>query len=122
MVFKGQANILLWTLITLLSDEGLPYKEECTSSLNVNVKFPSGKIIPCSFSKTTTAWSRVLFEEVAKQTGVPIELQMLSYKMKLIQPDIPIQKYGLEDGCCIDLVIKGVGGGNGSDAGIVKKK
>lgn len=44
---------------------------------------------------------------------------MLSYKMNLIQPDIPLQRYRMEDGCCIDLVIKGVGGGNGSDAGIM---
>jgi hypothetical protein len=112
----------MWTLLTLLSDEGLPYKEECHPSLKVNVKCPSGKIIPCSleYSSKTKVRSRALYEQVAKQTGVAIELQILSYKMNQIQPDIPLQRYRLEDGCCIDLIIKGVGGGNGSDTGIVK--
>ena len=121
MILDVQTNIIgIWTLLTLLSDdsEGLPHKEEYNSSITVNVKCPSGKIIPCSFINTM-ARSQVLFEEISKQTGVPVKLQMLSYKMNLIQPDIPLQRYRMEDGCCIDLVIKGVGGGNGSDAGIM---
>ena len=118
MIIKSQMNILgLWTLLTLLSDEGLPCKEGCHSSLTVNVKCPSGKIVSCSleYSSKTMVLSRVLFEEVAKQTGVPIKLQMLPHRMNPIQPDIPLQKYRLQDGCCIELVIKGVGGGNGDE-------
>lgn len=121
MILDVQTNIIgIWTLLTLLSDdsEGFLHKEEYNSSITVNVKCPSGKIIPCSFINTT-ARSQVLFEEISKQIGVPVKLQMLSYKMNLIQPDIPLQRYRMEDGCCVDLVIKGVGGGNGSDAGIM---
>ena len=112
----------MWTLLFLLSNDGLPYQDEYHPSLNFNVKCPSGKIIPCSleYSRKTRVRSRSLYEQVAKQTGVAIELLILSYKMNLIQPNVPLRRYKLEDGCCIDLIIKGVGGGNGSDTGILK--
>ena len=39
--------------------------------------------------------------------------------MRLLCPDIDLQHYDLENGCCIDLSVKGVGGGGGSDTGII---
>ena len=83
MIIKGQTNIIgLWTLLTLLSDEVLPCKEGCHSSSTINVKCSSGKIVLCSleYSSKTMVQSHILFEEVAKQTGVPMKLQMLLYQ------------------------------------------
>ena len=36
---------------------------------------------------------------------------MLFYQGSLIQLHIPLQDYGLKDGECVSLVVKGVGGG-----------
>ena len=45
--------------------------------------------------------------------------QLINNKMRLLHPDIDLQHYDLENGCCIDLSVKGVGGGGGSDTGII---
>lgn len=45
-------------------------------------------------------------------------MQMLLYKMHLIRPDENLQRYGLENGCCVDLSVKGVGGGGDTDTGM----
>ena len=38
-------------------------------------------------------------------------IQMLFYRGSLIQPHVPLRYYGLKDGECVSLLVKGVGGG-----------
>ena len=82
-------------------------------SLEITVKCPSGSSIPLSVE--SNAVGKVLFESL---TGVPANKQMLYYKMRLLRPDISLQHYDLENGCCIDLSVKGVGVGGDSGTGI----
>ena len=57
-----------------------------------------------------------LYEEIEKQTGIPKTSQMLSYNSKLIHPNVI--PYGLTHGSCINLLIKGIGGG-GTETGSI---
>ena len=53
-------------------------------------------------------------------TGVPTDMQLLSYGTKLIRPNKKLQDYNLQDNCCVHLSVKGVGGNGGSNTGILK--
>ena len=86
-------------------------------ALNLNIKCPSGKLVSCTVELGSEATlGHTLYEAVEKQTGIPKTSQMLSYNSKLIHPNVILQKYGLTDGSCINLLIKGIGGG-GTDTG-----
>ena len=43
---------------------------------------------------------------------------MLTYGMHFLQPDVSLNHYQLQDGCVIDLSVRGIGGA-GSDTGVV---
>ena len=58
----------------------------------------------------------MLFDEIERLTGIPTGLQIIICGQRMMHPSIPIQQFGIEDGKCIILSVKGVGGG-GSDEG-----
>ena len=104
----------------LLSDYTYPIPPDCMpkSALNLDIKCPSGRLVTCSVELGSEATlGHTLYEDVEKQTGIPKTSQMLSYNSKLIHPNVILQKYGLTDGSCINLLIKGISGG-GTDTGI----
>ena len=118
MIINARKDFLgMWAL---LSGGGYPYEQQYDSSFKIDVKCPSGKVFTCclDYSSEKSVFSQILFEEVEKQTGVPMKLQMLSFRKNLIHPGVPLSKYNLKDGCCINLLIKGVGGGGETDTGI----
>ena len=91
-----------------------------SSSLTITVKCPSGGIVTCIIENTDPeALGKHLFEKVEEMTGVPTNMQLLSYGTKLIRPNKKLQDYGLQDNCCVHLSVKGVGGNGDSDTGIL---
>ena len=109
-------NLGLWMIMILFSDGSQP-KGTCTS-LKIFVKYPSGKETPCTIEYSDTVLGKTLFEKVEELSGIPLDMQMLSYKMHLVRPHIPLRQYGLQDGCSINLSVKGLGGGGEIDAGM----
>lgn len=107
------------TLMGSLSDESLSpsTNPDGHSVVHVNLKCPSGVMQPITLKYSCNVLSVVLFKEVEKITGVPTSLQMLTYGMHFLQPDVPLNHYQLQDGCIINLSVRGVGGA-GSDTGI----
>lgn len=85
------------------------------SSLQITIKCLSGANIPLTIE--SDAIGKTLFDEVENRTSVPSEMQMLSYKIHLLSPDISLKNSGVVNGCCIDLSVKGVGGGGDTDTG-----
>ena len=84
--------------------------------LHLTVKCLSGEKIPFVLDYTDELLSRALFCKVEQITGIPQDLQMLFYKTHLLNPVTPLRVYCLEDGCSIDLSVKGVGGGGETDS------
>ena len=81
------------------------------------VNSPTGKVYHCDAEYTnvsSTTCQIILCEEVMKQTGVPMDLQMLFSCGKLIPPRAPLCEYSLVNGCCLTLIVKGLGGGGGT--------
>jgi len=86
------------------------------SVVHVNLKCPSGVMQPITPKFNCNVLSIVLFKEVEKITGIPISLQMLTYGMHFLRPDVPLNHYQQQDECIIDLSVRGIGGA-GSDTG-----
>ena len=101
-------------LLALLSDTH-PQGSEIYS-LKFCLKCPSGETIPFVFEYSDELLSKMLFSKVEQVTGIPQDLQMLSYKSHLINPDTPLREYRLEDNSSINLSVKGVGGGGENDS------
>ena len=62
-----------------------------------------------------------LFVRVEQLWCIPPELQMLSLGGHLLQPQTHLQSYQIENGTCIDLSVKGLGGGGESDSSTGKE-
>ena len=90
-------------------------------SLTIMVKCPSGEAVSCNI-ESTESLGKDLFEKVEEMTGVPTNMQLLSYRAQLIRPNIKLQDYCLKDGCCVHLSVKGIGGNGNSDTGILNNK
>ena len=60
----------------------------------------------------------VLFKEVEKNTDIPTSCRCSLMECILLQPDVSLNHYQLQDGCVIDLSVRGIGGA-GSDTGVV---
>ena len=84
--------------------DGSQSKGACTS-LKIFVKYPSGKETPCTVEYSNTVLGKTLFEKVEKLSGIPIDMQMLSYKMHLIRPDILLQQLLDECVSCGDMQV-----------------
>ena len=87
--------------------------------MTVTVKCPSGEAVSC-IMESAEVLGMDLFEKVEEVTGVPIDMQLLSYGTHLIHPNKKLVDYGLQDNCCIHLSVKGVGGTGDSDTGVLK--
>jgi len=70
----------------------------------------------CTLKFNCNVLSIVLFKEVEKITGILTSLQMLTYGMHFLRPDVPLNRYQLQDGCIIDLSVRDAGGAR-SDTG-----
>ena len=101
-------------LLAVLSSNHAPGSENY--SIRLVLRCPSGERIPFNFIFSKEHLSSKLFHKVEHITGIPQGLQMLSYKKHLMNPDTPLCEYCLEDNCYIDLSVKGVGGGGGSNS------
>ena len=79
------------TLMGSLSDESLSpsTNPDGHSVVHVNHKCPSGVMQPIILKYSCNVLSVVLFKEVEKITGVPTSLQMLTYGMHFLRPDVP---------------------------------
>ena len=119
---RCRTNLLgVWTLIRQpVSDESAPVSTNTDgqSLVHINLKCPSGVMLPITLvcNHPGSVLSRVLFQEIEKSTGIPPSLQMLTFGRHFLRPDAPLKCYQLQDGCVINLSVRGVGG-SGSDTG-----
>ena len=56
-----------------------------------------------------------LFSRIQDKLGIPQEHQMLSFGGTLLHPSQRLNYYNIQDGSCIQLSVKGYGGGGGED-------
>ena len=88
---------------------------ESSSSVKIDVQLSSNK--PILISLNQCVLGRSLYLKIKKVTGISKLIQMIFYRGSLIQPHIPLRDYGLKDGECVSLLVKGVGGGGDGGSG-----
>ena len=84
--------------------------------VHLNIKGPSGKTEHLNMFINEQTLCSSLYARVEKMWGIPRNIQLLSLGQSLLQPNVPLRDYDIEDGTWINLSITGLGGG-GSDAG-----
>jgi hypothetical protein len=93
-----------------------------TKQVNLTVKGPGEKVKHLSMEIGEKTLCSEVFSStgIHKLYGIPPSHQMLSLGGQLLQPQTPLQRYSIENGTCIQLSIKGLGGGKDdvSDTGI----
>lgn len=85
-----------------------------TAKLLVNT--PSGCVVQVELVYNEDTLCERLFSKVEEATSIPASVQMLTIGGKMLQPDVPLHQYGIDDYRCANLLVKGIGGG-GSDTG-----
>ena len=83
------------------------------SEVQFTFKCPTGSVYQCSamYTDGPSTLSQVLFDKVERKTRTPVDLQMLQFQGQLIESKIPLCEYSLENGSCLTLLVKGLGGG-----------
>ena len=91
------------------------------SAINVIIKGPGGKRLHLDIKGSDQTLCSELFSRIKDVWGIPQEHQMLSFGGTLLQPCQRLKHYGIQDGSCIQLSIKGYGGGKDTDDGTSKE-
>lgn len=105
-----------FSMKTLPTDNN--YVSTKKSTLHFHLKCPSREVISLSIKNNADVLTRVVFDEVEKATGIPVQQQMLISGRHFLRPDIKLEEFHLKDGCCVHLSVRGLGGGR-SDSGII---
>lgn len=84
---------------------------KATKQVDLIVKGPGEKVKHLSMEIGEKTLCSEVFSSIHKLYGIPPSHQMLSLGGQLLQPQTPLQRYSIENGTCIQLLIKGLGGG-----------
>ena len=90
--------------------------KEVTQLVNLTVKGPRGKIKHLKVEIGEKTLCNEVFSSIHRLWGIPPCHQMLSLGGQLLQPQTPLKCYPIENGTCIQLSIKGLGGGKDKDS------
>ena len=91
------------------------------SAINAIIKGPKGKSLHLNIKSSDQTLCSELFSRIKDIWGIPQEHQMLSFGGNLLQPSQRLKHYSIQDGSCIQLSVKGYGGGKDSDDGTSKE-
>ena len=58
---------------------------------------------------------KLLLNKIESLAGISTGLQMISCGSRMMHPSIPIHQFGQENGKCLILSVKGIGGGGSDD-------
>ena len=85
-----------------------------TRGFKITIKCCSGGSYHLTNLHSSDIPAKGLFKAVERVTGIPSNKQMLFYKTKAIDPNSSLK---LDNGSCIDLLVKGCGGSGETAAG-----
>ena len=87
--------------------------------LHFIVNYQSNKVMSlsaCYYDDETL--TKVIFDEIQRVTGVPVNQQILGAGGRCLRPDVKLKEYNLQNGCTVNLSVTGLGGGgDSSDSG-----
>ena len=86
-----------------------------TQRVNLIIKGPGGRVKHLNMEISEKTCSKV-FSSIQRLWVIPSSNQMLSLGGQLLQPQTPLKNYHIENGTCIQLSIKGLGGGKDKDS------
>ena len=114
IISTTKAILHLWMIIFRVS---LTRSDE-TRAFKITIKCSSGISYHLTNLHSSEIPAKGLFKAVERMTEIPSNKQMLFYKAKAIDPNSWLK---LDNGSCIDLLVKGSGGSGETDAGTCLK-
>ena len=84
-----------------------------TKTFEITINCSSGDSYHLTNLHSNDILAKGLFKAVERVTGIPYNKQMLFYKKKAIDPNSSLK---IDNGSCIDLLVKGCGGGGETES------
>ena len=108
-------NLNTFVGIHMITDRLKCCGSKVIEQVNLIVKGPRGKIKHLKMEIGEKTLCSEVFSSIHRLWGIPPSHQMLSLGGQLLQPQTPLKCYSIENGTCIQLSIKGLGGGKDKD-------